>query len=263
MSPHKQDPSSWQIEIDLSEVLIRRDEVKKETVKSGNALLDWTDWSLDLGDTGISSFGWANISFVLGSCLIAFICALSTFDTSGIRGEEHIDRMTLSVRGWNLIRHDHNVSLWNLLPGPRQVAYSKQSPTLSTIAPFGEEQSPALSPSVSGVADRASTNASRPLRSDIGAPEQGSRTTASSAENASRNEQSISKRSSRRALTRSARKPMITSRIDFSSWRNFEHSWALGLRNVRAANSPRPVTTRQTVSSAKFAGRRLGPRFRA
>jgi hypothetical protein len=263
MSPHKQDPPSWEIEIDLSEILIRRDEVKTKKVESGNALLDWTDWSLDVGDTGISSSGWANISFVLGSCLIGFICALSIFDTSNIRGEGHVDRTTLSVRGRNLIRHDHNVSVWNLLPGPSQVAYSKQSPTLSTFTPFGEDRSPALSPSI-GVADRESTNASSPLRSDIGAPELGSRTTASSAENVSRNEQTTSRHSSRRALTRSARKPIVTSRTNVSSsWRNFQRSWARGLRKSRAANST-SGTRRHTVSSGKFAERRLvGPRFRS
>ena len=232
---------------------------------SRNALLDWTDWSLDVGDTGISLFGLANISFLLGSCLIGVICVLSSFDTSNIRGEGHIDRMPLSARGRNLIRHDHNVSVWNLLPGPSKVAYSKQSPTLSTFVPFGEDQSPALSPSVSGVADRASTNALSPLRSDIGAPERGSRTTASSAENASSNEQTTSKQSSRSALTRSARKPIITSRTNLSSsWQKFERSWARGLRKVRAANSG-SRTTRQTVSSAKSThstGRRVGPRFR-
>ena len=259
MSPHKQDPTSWEIEIDLSKILIRRKEIERKEVESGNALLDWTDWSLDVGDTGISSFGLANISFVLGSCLIGLICALSIFDTPNIRGEGHIDRMRLSVRGRNLTRHDHNVSVWNLLPGPSQVAYSKRSPTLSTAVPFGEDQSPALSPSVGRVADRASTNASSPLRSDTGAPERG---VASSAENASRNEQTTSKRFSRRALTRSARKPIITSRADFSSWRNFQHSWARGLRNVKAAKST-SGTTRQTVSGVKFAGRRLAPRFRS
>ena len=259
MSPHKQDPASrevdFEVEIDLSKILIRRDKVERAEVESGNAPLDWTDWSLDTGDTGISSLVWANICFILGSCLIALIC-LSTFDTSKIHGKRHVDRMTLSVRGWNLIRHDHNVSLWNLLPGPRQVAYSKQSPTLSTIAPFGEEQSPALSPSVSGVADRASTNASRPLRSDIGAPEQGSRTTASSAENVSSKEQITSEHSSRSSLTRRAGKPKITSRTNVSTgWQNFQRSLASGLHKLGAGNST-SRTTRQT-------GYRLGARSRS
>ena len=131
MSPHKQDPASWEIEIDLSQILIRPVEVERKKVESGDALPDWTDSSLDVGNTGISSSGWANIGFVLGSCLIGVICALSIFDTSNIRGEGHIDRMTLSVRGRNLIRSDHNVSVWNLVPGPTQVAYSKQSPMIS------------------------------------------------------------------------------------------------------------------------------------
>jgi hypothetical protein len=260
MSPHKQDPASrevdFEVEIDLSKILVRRDEVERAEVQSGNAPLDWTDWSLDVGDTGISLFGLANISFFLGSCLIGLICALSSPDTSNIRGEGHIDRMTLSVRGRNLIQHDHNVSVWNLLPGPSQVAYSKQSPTLSTIAPLGEEQSPALSPSVSGVADRASTNASRPLRSDIGAPEQGSRTTASSAENVRSKEQTTSEQSSRSALTRSARKRKITSRTNVSnSWQNFQRSLARGLHKLGAGNST-SRTTRQT-------GYRLGARSRS
>src|SRR5262249_27358432 len=153
-------------------------------------------------------------------------------------------------------RHDHNVSVWNLLPGPSQVAYSKRSPTLSTAVPFGEDQSPALSPSVGRVADRASTSALSPLHSGINGPERTSRTTASIVENASSNGQTASKRFSRRALTRSARKPIITSRADFSSWRNLQRSWARGLRNVKAANST-SGTTRQTVSSVKFARRRL------
>lgn len=244
MSPHKQDPASWEIEVDLSEILIRRDKVEREEVESRNALLDWTDWSLDVGDTATSSLVWANICFVLGSCLIGVIC-LSIFDTSNVRGEGHVDRMTLSVRGRNLIRHDHNVSLWNLLPRPSQVAYSKQSPTLSTFALFGEDQSPAS-----------------PLRSDTGAPERGSRTTASSAENASSNKQTSSGRSSRSALRRSARKPIITSRTNLSSdWRKFQRSLARGLRKLGAGNST-SRTTRKTASSVKST-RRVGPKFRS
>jgi len=261
MTPHTQNPASSEIEVDLSEILIRPEEVGRGEVQSENALLDWTDWSLDVGNTGISLFGLANISFLLGSCVIGLICAHSISDASHIRGEGHIDRMTSSVRGRNLIRHDHNVSLWNVLPGPSRVAYSKQSPTPPTFVPFGEDQSPALSPSVGGVADTASTNALSPLHSDTDAPEQGSRTMATSAENASSNEQTTSKQSTRRALTRSARKPTITSRTNVSSgWQKFERSWNRGLRKLRAANST-SRTTRKTVSNVKST-RRLGPKFR-
>ena len=269
MTPHKQDPASrevdFEVEIDLSKILVRREEVERAKVESDNAPLDWTDWSLDTGDTGISSLAWANICFILGSCLIALIC-LSTFDTSKIRDKRHVDRMTLSVRGWNLIRHDHNVSLWNLLPGPRQVAYSKQSPTLPKVVPSGGDQSPAFLPSVGGVADTASTNALSPLRSDTVAPERGSRTTASSAENASNNEQTSSEQPRRSALRRSARKPRIASRTNVSTgWEDLQRSWNRGLRKLRAANST-SRTTRKTVSSAKSSAkstRRVGPKFRA
>ena len=260
MSPHKQDPASWEIEIDLSEILIRPEEVEREEVESRNAILDWTDWSLDMGDKGTGSFAWGNISFVLGSCLIGLIC-LSIFNTSHIRGEGHVDRMSLSVRGRNLIRHDHSVSVWNLLPRPTQVAYSQRSPTLPTLVPFGEEQSPAFSPGVGGVADRASTNAVSPLGSDTGAAERGSRATASSAENASSNQQTSSAQSSRSALRRRARKPIITSRTNVSSgYQNFKRTF----RKLGAGNST-SRTKRRTASSVKSTptGRRIGPRFRS
>ena len=262
MSPHKQNPA-WEIEIDLSEILVRREEVEKKEVESRNALLDWTDWSLDVGDTRISLFGWANISFVLGSCLIGLICALPIFDTSSIRDEGHTDRVTLSVRGRNLIRHNQNVSVWNLLPGPSQVAYSKQNPALPTFVRFDEDQSPALlSPSVGGVADRASTNALSPLRSDTGAPEQGSRTMASSAENASSTQQTTFEHPKRSALARSARKPRITSRTKVSSsWQKFQRSWIRGLRKVEASKST-SRTARKIASSVRFT-RSVGPRFRS
>lgn len=261
MSPHKHDPA-WEIEIDLSEILIRQEEVERKEVESPNALLNWTDWSLDVDNRGISLFSWASISFVLGSCLIGLICSLSIFDTSSMRDQGHVDRMTSSVRGGNLKRHDHSVSVWNVLPEPSQVAYSKQSPTPSTFVPFVDEQGTALPLSVVGVADRASTNALSPLRSDTGAPERGSRTTASSAENASGHQQTTSKHSSRIALTRSARKPIITSRTNVSSsWQKFERSWNRGLRKLRAANSP-SLPTRKTASSVKST-RRPSPRVRA
>lgn len=262
MTPHKQNPA-WEIEIDLSEILIRREEVEKKEVESRNALLDWTDWSLDVGDTRISLFGWANISFVLGSCLIGLICALPIFDTSNIRDEGHIDRVTLSVRGRNLIRHNQNVSVWNLLPGPSQVAYSKQNPTLPTFVRFDEDQSPALlSPSVGSVAARASTNALSPLRSDTGAPEPGSRTMASSAENASSTRQTTLEHPKRSALARSARKPRIASRTNVSSsWQKFQRSWIRGLRKVETSKST-SRTARKTASSARFT-RSVGPRFRS
>lgn len=261
MSPHKQDPASWEIEIDLSEILIRPDAVERQEVQSGNALLERTDWSLDVGDRGISLLGWANISFAV-SCVIGLICTFSIFDTSDSSGEGHIHRMRLSVRGWNLIRHDHNVALWNLLPGLSRVAYSKQSPTPSTVGPPGEDQTPALSPGIVGVAERTSTNASSPLRSDTVALEWESPTTASSAENASTNQETTSEHSSRSALTCSARKPIITSRTNaLSGWEKFERSWNRGLRKLRAANST-SRTKRHTVSSAKST-RRLGPKFRS
>lgn len=261
MLPHKPDPA-WEIEIDLSEILIRREEVERTEVESRNALLNWTDWSLDVDNRGISLFSWASISFVLGSCLIGLICSLSIFDTSSMRDEGHIDRVALAVRSRNLIRHDHNVSVGNVLPEPSQVAYSKQSPTPSTFVPFVDEQGTALPLSVVGVADTASTNALSPLRSNTGAPEPGSRTTASSAENSSSTEQTTTKHSRRMALTRTARKPITASRTNVSSsWQKFERSWNRGLRRLRAANST-SRTKRQTASNVKST-RRLGPRFRS
>jgi len=145
MSPHKQDPASREVEFDLSEILIRPEEVEREEVESGNAFPDWTDLSLDVRGTGIGLSAWANISFVVGCCLIGLICALSIFETSNIRGEGHIRRMTSSIQDRNSIRQHHNVSVWNLLPRPCKVAYSNQSQTLSTLVPFGEEQTTASS----------------------------------------------------------------------------------------------------------------------
>src|SRR5260370_30475532 len=64
MSPHKQDPAWPEVQLDLSEILIRPEEVDREEVESGNAFPNWTDSSLDVRDTRISSSGLANISCV-------------------------------------------------------------------------------------------------------------------------------------------------------------------------------------------------------
>src|SRR5260370_6492313 len=142
--------------------------------------------------------------------------------------------MTASIQDRNSIRQHHNVSVWNLLPRRCKVAYPNQSQTPSILVPFGEEQSPALSPSVGAVADRPSTNDSSWVRSDTGAPERTSRTTASTAQNTSSDEQTPSEQSSRRALTRGARKPITTSRTNVSrSRQSFWRSLAGGLSNSR------------------------------
>src|SRR5947207_10919798 len=86
MSPHKPDPPFRKLEVDLSEILIRPEELERSALennpKPANTIpTAWRHWAIGERQPHISSSGWVNILFAIGSCLIGFYCTISIIDS--------------------------------------------------------------------------------------------------------------------------------------------------------------------------------------
>jgi hypothetical protein len=271
MSPHKLDPPSSPVEVDLSEILIPPEGLKRaessRELESGNSFSQWNDSTVSELHGRIGSSGWTNIIFAVTCCVVAIFCALSIFDNvEYFRRAVHPptdvayrrpDSSSATSPSFSLQRslfaaaprRDH--SIVNSLA--EQTDSSNYSPTLSTFQPFREDRGLALLPSNGGIADRAPTNNSSSAPSAGVAMESMSRERSSTDQSSSGEERTTAERSSPRTGTRHAQKLIFSSRTRISRARQrLRPFFANRLRNSSAGKSNSRVAARTSSSSLKF-----------
>jgi hypothetical protein len=236
MSPHKPDPTSRKVEVDLSEILIRPEGLERSALEnnpeSANTVpTAWTHWAIGQRQPRISSSGWVNILFAIGSCLIGFYCTVSIIDSF-----EHSRRMAhppaeIAYRRLELNsttpRDFRPTTLRSTLAiqldqtkinlSDQDIADSNQSPTLSTPEPFRDNQRFAslLNSSGSG----AFPNDTTPAHSSGLAPSGMSQEASSSAPAAKDNERVTPKQLRARIIPRHPPTSILSSRIKVSNGR--------------------------------------------
>ena len=85
MSPHKPDPLPRKVDVDLSAILIRPDELNRPGIGYDLQARDvfpgaWKNQSKRGPFPRISPSEWASIVFAVGACLVGIFCTLWTFD---------------------------------------------------------------------------------------------------------------------------------------------------------------------------------------
>jgi hypothetical protein len=262
MSPHKPNPAPRKIEVDLSAILVRPR--KPESTEVGH----WPEFgtvfhqpigpSIDASDVRIGPFTWTNITFVVGSCLIALLCTVffsDNFESARRRANlKHVvsprPELDSTTAGDFCLEPAQLVSGMQLdhakIPGfDEKGADINPSPVLPTLQPTPELQPLASSPNTSRIADIASASNSSSPRSDSAARDSVSRATSSRSITASRGGRSISVRSGTTRISRHSRKSMISSRTrSLSDRQNLRRSLTNG-----GASKSMPQTARQTVRS--------------
>src|SRR5436305_5052090 len=173
MKPHKPNPASRIIEVDLSAILIRPR--KPESTGVGHRSESETifrkpiDPSIDASDIRIGPFTWTNINFVIGSCLIALLCTVFFSDNfEYARRRAHLKddvvyprpELDSTTAGGFSLEPAQLVSDLQLdhpkIPGFNEKgADINPSPMLSTLQPTRELQNHASSPNFSRIADSA------------------------------------------------------------------------------------------------------------
>lgn len=268
MSPHKPDPPSRPVEVDLSEILTPPEELKRaessRDLESGSAFSQWNDSPVNEPHARLGSSGWTNIIFAVCCCLVALCCARSIFDTV-----EHFRRavhaptdvayrrlepnsatsQTLTLERWpygSAVPVDH--SMVNSLG--EKMDSSRYSPTLSRFLPFREDQGLAL-PNTGGIADRASTNNSSSAPSAGVAMKSMSQEGSSTHQNSSE-EQTTAERSNPRTGMRHAQKSISSSRTRISAWQRLRSFFSNRLGNSPAGKSSSRVAARTSSGSLKF-----------
>ena len=270
MSPHKPDPPSRPVEVDLSEILTPPEELKRaessRELESGNSFSQWNDSTVSELHGRPGSSGWTNIIFAVSCCVVAVFCAVSIFDNvEYFRRAMHPptdvayrrpDSSSATSQSFTLERSpfasaapvDH--SIVNSLG--EQTDSSNYSPTLSRFLPFREDQGLALLPNTGGIADRASTNNSSSAPSAGVAMESMSRERSSTHQNSSGEEQTTAERSNPRTAMRHAQKSISSSRTRISAWQRLRSFFANRLGNSSAGKSSSRVAVRTSSSSLKF-----------
>jgi len=270
MKPHKTNPISRKIDVDISSILLGPGNIRT-TELSDNPVSTSPKPAVSFvgpAKSGIGPFGWININFVAVSGLIALFCAIliqDNFEYS--RRSAHLppdasdlkpefnpassQRFTLepsrvvSAVQLDLARQNAEES----------VTYSNQAPFLSSPSQFRADQALGSFANNSGLADRALTSSSSAVSSESSGPARLSRTTSSSAENAGGAEQTSSSHSSMRKATRLPRRSMSSSRASTpSNQRTIRHSLANGLRGSAAAKSGLRAT-RENLTSMTIGNR--------
>jgi hypothetical protein len=270
MKPHKPNPVSRRIDVDISGILIRPENLRLTEISHdldlGSTFLKQTDCSLGPRESRIGPFGWLNINFVVVSGLIALFCTnfiRDTFEYSRRRAHLPADASDLRAQfrsttsqGFSLepARLAAAVQLdYSKLSSPEEKPASiKESPAPSTLPQFRTDQILAPLPNNGGLADRTSTGNPNATNSESAAPARLSRatSTSSSAESSSSSgEQTGSKHSSLRTVTRHSRKSMTSARTTISSHRqSVRRSVANSFRISGAAKSAQHAT-RQNINS--------------
>lgn len=85
MSPHKPDPLPRKVDVDISAILIRSDELDRLGAKYEHELADIFPGPGKASREGgrlpsITTSEWASITFAIGACLIGVVCTFWTFD---------------------------------------------------------------------------------------------------------------------------------------------------------------------------------------
>ena len=247
MSPHKPDPPSRKVEVDLSGILIRpegleRSALENNTESANTVPVAWKHWAIGERQPRISSSGWVNILFAIGSCLIGFYCTVSIIDSF-----EHSHRRAHPAaevayrrpepnatrsQGFRLAASRSTLAIQldqtKIDLSDHAIADSNHTPTLSTPQPFRDNQPFALLPNVSGPG--AFTNNPTSARSSGAAPGRMPQETSSSAETKNDNGRVTPKQSRTRIITRHPRTSMLSSRIKISNGRQ---SFRSSLNNSR------------------------------
>jgi hypothetical protein len=241
MSPHKPDPPSRKVEVDLSGILIRpegleRGALENNTESANSVPVAWKHWAIGERQPRISSSGWVNILFAIGSCLVGFYCTvfmIDSFEHSHRRAHppaevayRRPEPNATTSKGFRLdaSRSAPAIQLdqTKINLSDHAIADSNQTPTLSTPQPFRDNQRFALSPNVSG--DGAFTNDPTSARSSGAGPDRMSQETSSSAETKNDNERVTRKQSRTRSITRHPRASILSSRIKVSNCRQIFRS---------------------------------------
>src|SRR5882762_4931871 len=160
MSPHKPDPPFREVEVDLSQILIRPEGLERSALEnnpeSANTVpTAWTHWAIGERQPRISSSGWVNILFAIGSCSIGFYCTVSiidSFEHSHRRAHPSAEiayrrpepdsttpqsfRLAASRSRLEAIRLDQT----RINLSDQDIADSNQAPTLSTPQSFRDNQ---------------------------------------------------------------------------------------------------------------------------
>lgn len=85
MSPHKPDPIPRKVDVDISSILIRSEELDRLGAKYQHELANalpggGRDPANNARFSPISSSEWASITFAVGACVIGIVCTFWTFD---------------------------------------------------------------------------------------------------------------------------------------------------------------------------------------
>jgi hypothetical protein len=238
MLPHKPDPPSRKVEVDVSGILIRpkgldRSALENNTESANTVPAAWTQWAIGERQPRISSSGWVNVLFAIGSCLIGFYFTVSIIDSF-----EHSHRRAhppaevayrrpgpnaTTSQGFRLAASRSTLPIQldqtKINLSARDIADSNHTPTLSTPQPYRDNQRFALSPNVSG--SGAFTNNATSAQSSGAALGRMSQETSSSAETENDKE---------RITPKQSRTPMLSSRIKVSNGRQ---SFQLSPNNSR------------------------------
>ena len=234
MSPHKPDPPSRKVEVDLSGILIRPEGLERSALENNTGSANivpatWKHWAIGERQPRISSSGWVNILFAIGSCLIGFYCTFSIIDSF-----EHSPRRAhppaevayrrpepkaTTSQGFRLAASRSTLPIQldqtKINLSDQDIADSNRNPTLATPQPFRDNQRFALLPNISG--SGAFTNNPTSANSTGAAPGRMSQETSSSAETENDNEGVTPKQSRTRVITRHPRTSMLSSRIKISN----------------------------------------------
>jgi hypothetical protein len=263
MSPHRPDPPSRKVEVDLSEILIRPEGLERSALEnnpeSANTFSTaWTQWAIGHRQPRISSSGWVNILFAIGSCLIGFYCTVSIIDSF-----EHSRRMAhppaeIAYRRLELNsttpRDFRPTTLRSTLAiqldqtkinlSDQDIADSNQTPKFSTPQSFRDNQRFASLPNSS--ASGAFTNNPVSAHSSGPAPSRMSQEASSSAPAAKDNERVTPKQLRVRIIPGHPPTSILSSRIKVSNGRQGLRS---SLKQSSSVRSPMSMHTARGIAA--------------
>lgn len=279
MSPHDPPASTRTVDADVSQILVYPRHPEPVRPEQGTDLVIPIPTGRSTGriNSGIGPFGWANIGFVLASCLIALFCTL--FVSENV---QHFRRLAHTADDLVYLRPDFDSGTAPLSQDPSQLVSTMQlnrsqrdllnpasldrSPlqALTPVLPSTQNESSAPSPNDRGVANNgavrnsSSTN-SGSTTSNSAAKSEISRTRASKSGSSNGRQRSSSVRSSTTRLTRNSRKQTVAGQgRSLPSRQNSRRSVNGGAGRIRAASSS-PQTTGRLKSANPQINQRASP----
>ena len=238
MSPHKPDPPSRKVEVDLSGILIRPEGLERSAFENNTGSANivpatWKHWAIGERQPRISSSGFYCTFSIIDSFEHSHRRAHPPAEVAYRRPEPNAttsQRFRLAASRSTLpIQLDQTkISL-----SDQDIANSNHTPTPSTPQPFRDNQRFALLPNVSGPG--AFTNNPISAQSSSTAPGRMSQETSSSAETANNHERVTPKQSLARIITTHPRTSMLSSRIKIS---NDRQSFRSSPKQIPSGRSP-------------------------